>query len=484
MSTRRLCDGVLERTLPNGLRVLLKPDDGNPIVAVNVWFGVGSVHESEEINGLAHFQEHMVFKGTERFGVGEIPRLVRGVGGNLNAGTSYSYTMYYVVVPCEAFDTALDVQADAMMHSTFDPGEFAREREVVIDEARMYDDRPESFTFYRTMELAFTRHTYRRPIAGYPRIVERITRDQLVAFYRNWYRPSNAVLVVVGDVDPDAAFERIARTYGDWEDAPVERREPPEEPPQDGPRFRALTGAIDHGYLGAAFHVPDIVHADAPALEMLAELLGSGRSARLRRRLVEREPIATSVSASLLAERWPGVFLLSASMEPSRWDAVRDAMLEEIERFKHEPVPEAELEKARRQLERDLAGELETVEGQASTLGYYALLGDHRLADRHHEAIRAVGADDVARVARRYFHPDNLSLVGYLPESAARPDDDAVIEAVRGVLGGEGGVREMGRGEPGRAVSGAEGAGADGAGAERRRPRAVSIDHRGADVRV
>jgi len=135
-------NGIIQKKLPNGLTVLLKEDHSSPIVAVNVWFGVGSVHESEVINGLAHFQEHMVFKGTEKYGVGDIARIVKSAGGNLNAGTSYSYTMYYVVLPSGAFTTALEVQADAMMHSTFDPEEFAKERLVVIDEALMYDDRP------------------------------------------------------------------------------------------------------------------------------------------------------------------------------------------------------------------------------------------------------------------------------------------------------------------------------------------------------
>ena len=153
MSTPLLEERVVKKTLPNGLTVLVTEDRAAPIVAVNMWFGVGSVHETEEVNGLAHFQEHMVFKGTEKYGVGEIANIVRSAGGNLNAGTSFSYTMYYIVLPSQQFNTALEVQADAMMHSTFDPDEFQKERIVVMDEARMYDDRPESFTFYRTMEL-------------------------------------------------------------------------------------------------------------------------------------------------------------------------------------------------------------------------------------------------------------------------------------------------------------------------------------------
>lgn len=444
-------DNVIKKTLSNGLTVLVKQDRSAPIAAVNVWFGVGSVNETEEMNGLAHFQEHMVFKGTEKYGVGEIPNLVKSHGGNLNAGTSYSYTMYYIVLPSRAFNDALEIQADAMMHSTFDAQEFQKERLVVIDEARMYDDRPESFTFYRTMELGFENHNYRRPIAGYQPIVEKITRDQLFDFYNNYYRPSNAVLVVVGDVEPDAAFRRIERVYGGWRGGEVSVGQSPVEPPQRGFRFRSHTGTVDHGYMGAGFHVPNILHEDYPALEMLSELLSAGRSSRLYRKVLEEKRLVTSVSASLLAEKWPGFFLFMASMPPDKWEAARDAIFEEVERFKHEPAGEDELDKARRQIEKGMYSDLETMEGQASNIGYHQLLGDYRLADEHREAIKNVTPDTLMAVARKYLHPDNCSLVSYLPNDDAAPrdgslDPTAMAEAVAGRLSRDGGVNDMNTG--------------------------------------
>ena len=441
-------DGVIKRTLPNGLKVLLKQDHSTPIVAVNVWFGVGSVNETEEMNGLAHFQEHMVFKGTEKYGVGEIANLVKSYGGNLNAGTSYSYTMYYIVLPSSAFAHALEIQADAMMHSTFDPEEFKKERLVVIDEARMYDDRPDSFTFYRTMELGYQKHNYRRPIAGYQSIVEKITRDQLLDFYNNYYRPSNAVLVVVGDVDPVEAFSRIEDAYGVWEPGSVSAGESPVEPPQTAFQFKSWTGAMDHGYLGGGFHVPSMLHEDYPALEMLSELLSAGRSSRLYRRVLEDKRLVTSVSASVLAEKWPGLFLFMASMPPDKWNAAADAIFEEVERFKHEPAGDDELEKARRQIEKSMFSDLETMAGQASNLGYYELLGDYRVADEHREAIKRVTPGMMIDVARKYFHPGNLSLVSYLPEGAgsAGADESRVKTAVEHVLSSDDGVFDMSAG--------------------------------------
>ena len=223
---------VRKEVLPNGLTVLIKEDHTSPIVAIDMWVGVGSVNETKEMTGLDHFQEHMVFKGTEKHAVGEIAKIIKSAGGNLNAGTSYSYTMYYVVVPSRSFPLALEIQADAMMHSAFDPEEFKKERIVVIDEARMYDDTPEAYVFYRTMELGFKAHNYRRPIAGYEKVVRRINRDQLLSFYGNYYRPSNACLIVVGDVDPQKALSKIAEVYGGWEDRRTVIHEPAVEPQQ------------------------------------------------------------------------------------------------------------------------------------------------------------------------------------------------------------------------------------------------------------
>ncbi|HEU4364881.1 MAG TPA: pitrilysin family protein [Candidatus Krumholzibacteria bacterium] len=444
MSTQRSEESDVVRTrLSNGLTVLIREDHSSPIVAVNMWFGVGSVHETEEMNGLAHFQEHMVFKGTKKYGVGDIGRIVKSAGGNLNAGTSYSYTMYYVVLPSAQFATALEVQADAMMNSTFDADEFKKERLVVIDEARMYDDRPESFTFYRTMELGFEKHTYRRPIAGYQAIVEKITRDQLLEFYNNYYRPSNGVLVIVGDIDPADAVRRVGEIYGGWRNGAVAVNEPPAEPAQKAFRFTAYSGPMDHAYLGAGFHVPSILHEDYPALQMLAELLSSGRSSRLYRHVREEKQLVTSVSADLLAEKWPGFFLVAASMPPARWEPACGAIFHEIERFKHEPAPEHELEKARRQVERAMFKELETMEGQASNIGYYQLLGDHRLADQHREAIKKVTADQVMAVARKYFHPENLSLVSYQPRDVTSPGNHLIAKTVRRVLTGDGAVKAI-----------------------------------------
>ena len=412
-------NNVIKKVLSNGLTVLFKEDHSNPVVGVNVWFRVGSVNETSDESGLAHFQEHMVFKGTERHAVGDIANLVKSAGGNLNASTSYSYTMYYIVLPSKAFSLALDVQADAMMNSTFDADEFQKERLVVIEEARMYDDTPDSYTFYRTMELGYKVHNYRRPIAGYEEVVRKFSRDQLLDFYNRYYRPGNAVLVVVGDVDPDTAFAEIEKVYGGWKNGRVEVHQSDPEPPQKKFRFKMMRGAIDHAYLGAGFHVPSILDKDYPALEMLATLLSSGKSSRLYRRVREEKHLATTVSAELLAEKWPGFFLLFASTPGEKWEPLLEAVFNELAAFQTDPARESELLKARRQVERSMFSELETVEGQASNLGYYEVLDDYKLAEQHREAIRAVTAEEVMNVARKYFAIENCSLATYLPNESS-----------------------------------------------------------------
>ena len=427
--TSKSKSGVVKKQLPNGMTVLFKEDHSSPVVSINMWYRVGSVNETEEQSGLAHFQEHMIFKGTESLAPGEFANIVKAAGGNLNAATSFSYTMYYVVMPSQKFSLGLEQQADTMMNCTFPQGEFTSELEVVMEEARMYDDTPDSFTFYRTMELGFEKHNYRRPIAGYTEIVEKFTRDQLVAFYEKYYQPDNAILVVVGDVDEDFAMKEIERVYGGWTGGKVNVHEPEVEPEQKQFRFKALKGSTDHVYVGAGFHVPSILDEDYPALEMLGTLLGTGRSSRLYRRIIENDQLATTVSADMFAEKWPGFFMLFASTAPDKWEAARDAVFEEVARFQTELATDAELEKARRQIEKSLYNNLETVEGQASNLGYYEVLGDFELAERHREAIRRVTPEEVQYVAKKYFNVDNLSMVSYMPESMEGTPDTAQVES-------------------------------------------------------
>ena len=442
-------NNVLKSILPNGLTVILKEDHSNPVVAINVWFGIGSAFETDSASGLSHFQEHMVFKGTEKHGVGEIADIIKSAGGNLNAATSYSYTMYHVVLPSRSFALGLAVQADATMNSTFDPEEFRKERLVVIDEARMYDDTPDAYAYYRTMELGFAAHNYRRPIAGYENVVSRFTRDELVDFYREHYRPGSAILVVVGDVEKDAAMREIERVYGTWTGARAVSPDSPAEPRQDAFRFKAHRGAIDHAYLGFGFHASSILDPDYPALEVLANLLGSGKSSRLYQRVREEKRLVTSASADLLAEKWPGYFMVFAATPAEKWEAARDALFEEIVRFTHEPVSEEELLKARRQVEKSMYTELETMEGQASNLGYYEVMGDYRLADEHRKAVQRVSADQIVTAARKYLNLCNCSLMSYLPETAsvAEPSHEAVESALRAI---EARTTRVRRGEPAR----------------------------------
>jgi zinc protease len=439
MHTEAQSNHVLKTRLPNGLVVIFKEDHSNPVVAINVWFRIGSAHESKTQGGLAHFQEHMVFKGTDKYGVGEIANLVKSAGGNLNAATSYSYTTYYVVLPSRSFRLGLEIQADAMMNSTFDPEEFHKERLVVIEEARMYDDTPDAYSYYRAMELGFAKHNYRRPIAGHEKIVSKFTREQLFEFYRTYYRPGNAILIVVGDVEREMAMREIERVYGSWSGSDVVLPDSPVEPPQRAFRFKLHPGTIDHAYMRFGFHVPGILDPDYPALEVLTTLLGFGKSSRLYRRVREDKRLVTTASAALLAEKWPGYFMVFASTPAAKWEEARDAVFAEIVRFAGEPVGEDELSKARRQVEKAMYNELETVDGQASNLGYYEVLGDYRLAQEHREAIRRVTARDVMSVARKHLKLANCSLIAYLPKDSIVPGvtRESVKTVLHGVAGGQ-----------------------------------------------
>src|SRR5687767_3056467 len=233
-------ESVVRRTLPNGLRVLVRRDTTAPVTAIVTYVSAGYFDETDDVVGIAHVLEHMYFKGTPTRGVGEIARQTKAVGGYLNAATIYDHTLYYAVAPSSGFAQALEVQADAFRNSLIDQDELARELEVIIEEAKRKADNPAAVASETFYELMHDRHRIRRWRIGREDGLRKLTRDDLVRFYRNFYRPSNTVLVVAGDVEPFRAFAEIERRYGDLPAGEPERSVGPTETGDPGFRYREL----------------------------------------------------------------------------------------------------------------------------------------------------------------------------------------------------------------------------------------------------
>jgi zinc protease len=401
--------------LPNGLTVLVKEVYPTSVVSLSLWVGVGSVHEPDPAAGISHFVEHMLFKGTEKRPVGRLAQEVHELGGYLNGFTSYECTCYWIVLPSRHFATALEIASDALLHPLFDDQECRREAQVILEEMRMYQDRPDYYCFEKLMALAFPRHRYGRPIIGTEEVVGRLSPEELRAHYRRYYRPNNMAVVVVGDIEAGEALRQVEQALGGIEPGPVERSRSEPEEPQTGMRRLDLEGDLSNAHLQAGFHISDLFSEEAYAYDLLSSILGEGRSSRLNQALRERLGLVTSISCSAFLEKDPGLLVVEAVLPPDHLAPAEEALLAELEAVAVGGVSERELQKAKNMVEAHYVMGQETVEGQGRKLGYYEMLGDYTLAQTYVSRLARVSCDDVAAAAARALRRDNCSLVTCRP---------------------------------------------------------------------
>ena len=416
---------VTEATLDNGLRVLVQEDPRNPIVAVQIFYRVGSRNELPGATGLAHFLEHMMFKGTPTRGRGQISRLIEQNGGRDNAFTTKDVTGYYVNIAADRLDLVLGVEADRMRNLLLDAGEIDSERQVVMEERRSrIDDDPEGVIYEAMSSLAYVAHPYRAPIIGWMADIARINRGELRAFYDTYYRPNNAILVVVGDVAGPEILGRVRRLFGGIARGP----EPPPvaaiEPPQiDERRVVVKKPSAQVPIVNVSWHVPNFRSVDAPALDLLSTILSEGRASRLYRKLTYERRLALGAGGDYsYFSLNPNLFWLYATPLPGRTpEVLEQALLAEIELVKAEPIPAEEIQRAKNQVEASFVWRQDSVHSRGSALARFELLGSWRLAETYLPLVRAVTAGDLQRVARAYFPTDRKNTAILLPATPAAP---------------------------------------------------------------
>ena len=401
----------IRKVLPNGLTVVLQENREAPVVSIQVWVKAGSAEETDEQAGVAHVHEHMLFKGTKTRGVGEIAREVEAAGGEINAYTSWEMTVYYINMAARFMDTGIDILADIMQNAAFDPKELQRELEVIQEEIRRGKDMPSRRLSEAFFAEAYKVHPYGRPVIGFEKTVRGFDRQDVLRFYRSWYVPENLVWVMVGDFDAETLMPRLAERLSRMPKAFTPVRVKTVEPPQTSPRVFINREDVKETQLRIGFHIPGITDPDVPALDLLAQILGAGRSSRLYRSLRMEERVVNSVSAYSMTPKDPGLFILGASLESDDLDQALDGLLDISFGTRVDPVDTEELEKAKAQIESDFIYQMETVQGQARELGYYeAIVGDLDFGRKYLERIRSVGPEDVLRVARKYLRPDQMTL--------------------------------------------------------------------------
>jgi zinc protease len=420
------------------MKVILVPNSAAPVVACNVWVGVGSADETPEEAGLAHVHEHMLFKGTARRGVGEIASEVESSGGHINAFTSFDQTCYYVVMSSRYFDKGLDILSDAIRNSSFDAEELERELEVIQEEIKRGKDNPARQAIQHLFELAYEAHPYRLPVIGSHESVASFTRDHVTRFFRKHYVPSNMSLVLVGDFTLEQARELVERYFGDFEDAPRAPIARAEEPTQRGFKAATFEEGTQECYLRAAFHIPHATHDQIPALDLLATIMGGGESSPLYQVVQRKRELVNSVSASAYTPRDAGLFLISADYQlgveggPTSHEQVAQAVMEQVFTLRERLCEPDEIERARTMYESQAIYGKQTVEGLATKYGHYQMVtGDPLFEEGYCKRLAQVTAEELREVARQVLTLENCSMVVTHPVGGQTVAPDALEAATR-----------------------------------------------------
>ena len=402
--------------LPNGLRVLVREDHGAPVTAIVTWVNAGYFDESDADVGISHVLEHMYFKGTPTRGVGEIARETKASGGYLNAHTIYDHTSYETVLPSSGFLRGLEIQADAFANSQIDSTELARELEVIIQETKRKLDSPPAVAMESLYALLHDQHRFRRWRIGQEDELRALTRDRMLGFYRNHYRPRNTILVVVGDVKTDEALSHIARLYGSLPDEAVREDAGPVETSQPGFRFRELAGDVTQAQVAFGWRTPGPDHPDTPALDLAAAVLSDGRGSRLYRGVREKE-LASQVLAMNYTPRETGVFAIRAEGSPERASEAARSIWANVRALREAPPSAFEIERVQRLFEARWLRRQETMEGQADFLAEWEGMGGWEKSAEYFNEVMSLDAPAIHRAMVRHLDPDQASLLIYRPRA-------------------------------------------------------------------
>jgi zinc protease len=409
---------VSEFTLDNGMQVIVKPDKRAPVVVSQVWYRVGSSYEPKGVTGISHALEHMMFKGTEKVGPGEFSRIVSALGGEENAFTGRDYTAYFETLAVEHLDRALELEADRMRNLVLDPDEFAKEIDVVKEERRLRtEDRPTGRLSEQFRAVAWRASPYQNPIIGWMTDLENMTIDDLRDWYRHWYAPNNATLVVVGDVEPESVLAMAEKHFGGFEPGDVPQLKPVAEPEQVGETRVDVRVPARQPYLVMGYKTPIIGQSreewEPYALYILSSVLDGGDSARLSRELVRGSGVAASAGASYSSySRLPGMFLLDGTPTDGHTVAeLEQALRAAVSRMRDELIDAAELQRVITQAVAAKVYEADSLFAQAMEIGVLETIGlDWRLLDKEIASLKAVTPEQVRTVAQRYLTDDSLTV--------------------------------------------------------------------------
>jgi zinc protease len=403
---------VVSVKLDNGLRVIVQKDHSTNLVAVDIWVRAGSINETDDINGTAHFIEHLLFKGTKKRGPGQVDMEIESLGASLEAKTGKDWAHFYTTVAKRYLDKSLDVLADVITHPRLDPEDIEHERQVILDEIARSDSDPSKAIIDLAYQTAFTIHSYKLPILGTRESVSKIKPETITSFYNELYVPENTTIVLVGDITPDEAVVAVKNAFSDFKRKSLPATTMPKEPERTEQVRKVVKRNTRLTYLAIAFPAPSIYDLpDVYAMDLLTSYLGTGYQSWLATELKNKKKLAVEVSSDFLSQRAPGLAVLSVAVEPTKVEDAEKAILAKIADLRANPIANSDLDRARRSLEGGFAFDTETFSGRATTLGFYASIGDYELAQSYIPNLRKVTPQDILNLAKKYLDPDRAVIV-------------------------------------------------------------------------
>lgn len=404
--------------LDNGQTVVVQEVKNNPIVTIDTWIKTGSIDEEDSNNGVAHFLEHLFFKGTKTHEPGEFDKILETKGAITNAATSKDFTHYYITIPSKDFDLAMDLHGDMILHPLIPRKEMEKERKVVLEEISKDLNSPTKIMQDNLNSMLYTTHPYKRKVIGRSDVIETITRDQVLSFYNKNYSPSNMVTVIIGDVDANHAIEKTKEAFN-AEYKKQTKTIYTKEAPLTKQQKKVEYLDTESGYMVIGFRGTPIDDKDSYALDVLATILGDGRSSVLNQVLKEQKRIAFSVDAGNSTFRDDGIFYISANYEPTKCKIVQDTIFNEIEKIQKNGVTDDQLKLAKNIIERSTYYSRESITNIATEIGYtMALTNDIKFYDTYLDNIKNVSKEDVKKVAEKYLGINRSAVSIVLPKSA------------------------------------------------------------------
>lgn len=415
---------VKEYTLKNGLKVLIIEDHKAPLATFQIWYRVGSKDEPMGKTGISHLLEHMMFKGTPKYGSKQFSNIIQRNGGTDNAHTTKDYTMYHQTLSSDRIDLSIKLEADRMINLLLEPKEVVAERNVVMEERRMrYEDNPQSSLYEEVITTAFKAHPYQWPVIGWMSDIVSVERKDLYRYYRTYYSPNNAFIVISGDVKAEDILSKVRKAFE--HKRPSKRsfiKDRTEEPQQRGEKRVYLKREVELPYILMAYHVPSFPHEDSFALDVLSTILSGGKSSRLYKNIVYEKRLALNTFADYSGfYKDPFLFVFGGTAAPKKnIEDVEKAIYDEIEKVKKEMPSEREIQKAKNQIEAAFVFAQDSTYSRAFYTGMFEMLGNWRLMDKYLEGVRKVKPEDVQAAAKKYLIDDNKTVGILVPVNKSK----------------------------------------------------------------